>query len=143
MGYLIAVGSSDEINVNLKFGEADEVLIYEVEGLSYSLKEKRKLNKEKDTKETGTDITCSSDSCKSCNCSGNGQGCNGGSDAEGKVNILKDCRCVLFKKVGFQAQKQFEKKAISIFDIECEISDAFEKITKYYEKADSHTSLRK
>ena len=56
MGYLIAVGSSDEINVNLKFGEADEVLIYEVEGLSYSLKEKRKLNKEKDTKETGTDI---------------------------------------------------------------------------------------
>ena len=143
MGYLIAVGSSDEINVNLKFGEADEVLIYEVEGLSYLLKEKRKLNKEKDTKETGTDITCSSDSCKSCNCSGNGQGCNGGSDAEEKVNILKDCRCVLFKKVGFQAQKQFEKKAISIFDIECEISDAFEKITKYYEKADSHTSLRK
>ena len=143
MGYLIAVGSSDEINVNLKFGEADEVLIYEVEGLSYSLKEKRKLNKEKDTKETGTDITCSSDSCKSCNCSGNGQGCNGGSDAEEKVYILKDCRCVLFKKVGFQAQKQFEKKAISIFDIECEISDAFEKITKYYEKADSHTSLRK
>ncbi len=143
MGYLIAVGSSDEINVNLKFGEADEVLIYEVEGLSYSLKEKRKLNKEKDTKETGTDITCSSDSCKSCNCSGNGQGCNGGSDAEKKVNILKDCRCVLFKKVGFQAQKQFEKKAISIFDIECEISDAFEKITKYYDKVDSHTSLRK
>ncbi len=143
MGYLIAVGSSDEINVNLKFGEADEVLIYEVEGLSYSLKEKRKLNKEKDIKETETDITCSSDSCKSCNCSGNGQGCNGGSDAEKKVNILKDCRCVLFKKVGFQAQKQFEKKAISIFDIECEISDAFEKITKYYDKVDSHTSLRK
>ena len=50
MGYLIAVGSSDEINVNLKFGEADEVLIYEVEGLSYLLKEKRKLNKEKDTR---------------------------------------------------------------------------------------------
>ena len=43
MGYLIAVGSSDEINVNLKFGEADEVLIYEVEGSDYSLKEKRKV----------------------------------------------------------------------------------------------------
>ena len=185
MGYLIAVGSSDEINVNLKFGEADEVLIYEVEGTGYSLKEKRKLNidaktegagqdkiksngisseeagqdnsdsekakpgkenpaADSDNSKTGEAVTsCSAESCKSCNCSGSGHGCNGGSDAEEKVKILSDCRCVLFKKVGFQAQKQFEKKAISIFDIECEISDAFEKITKYYEKVDSHKSLRK
>ncbi|MCR4648215.1 MAG: hypothetical protein K5776_03970 [Lachnospiraceae bacterium] len=142
MGYLIAVGSSDEINVNLKFGEADEVLIYEVEGTDYSLKEKRKLNKEAKPQEAGSDNACSSDSCRSCSCSGSGQGCNGGSDAEEKVRLMADCRCVLFKKVGFQAQKQFEKKAISIFDIECEISDAFEKITKYYEKVDSHSSLR-
>ena len=152
MGYLIAVGSSDEINVNLKFGEADEVLIYEVEGTGYSLKEKRKLNKKEESEGDGektynpdgqSQVSCSIESCKSCNCSGSGHGCNGGSDAEEKVKTLSDCRCVLFKKVGFQAQKQFEKKAISIFDIECEISDAFDKITKYYEKVDSHKSLRK
>ena len=152
MGYLIAVGSSDEINVNLKFGQADEVLIYEAEGTDYSLKEKRKLNIKSDEANSeaanlvhsnNQKNSCSSESCESCNCSGNGHGCNGGSDAEEKVRILSDCRCVLFKKVGFQAQKQFEKKAISIFDIECKISDAFDKITKYYEKVDSHKSLRK
>ena len=32
MSYLIAVGSSDEVHVDLKFGEAEKVIIYEVEG---------------------------------------------------------------------------------------------------------------
>ena len=32
MAYKIAVGSSNEINVDLKFGEVKEFLIYEIEG---------------------------------------------------------------------------------------------------------------
>ncbi|MCR5848852.1 MAG: hypothetical protein K6G75_12170 [Lachnospiraceae bacterium] len=134
MSYLIAVGSSDEVHVDLKFGEAEKVIIYEVEGTNYSKKEVREFNI--GTKET--EQTCSTESCKSCTCSGSGQGCNGGSDVENKIRLIGDCRCVLFKKVGFQAQKQFERKAISVFDIECEISEALKKITEYYAKTDAH-----
>ena len=139
MGYLIAVGSSDEVIVDLKFGEANKVIIYEVEGTNYSKKEVRKLNIET----TETDKSCSTEDCKSCTCSGSGQGCNGGSDVENKIRLIADCRCVLFKKVGFQAQKQFEKKAISVFDIECEISDALKKISEYYARTDAHIPPRR
>ena len=134
MSYLIAVGSSDEVHVDLKFGEAEKVIIYEVEGTNYSKKEVREFNIE--TKET--EQACSTESCKSCTCLGSGHGCNGGSDVENKIRLIADCRCVLFKKVGFQAQKQFERKAISVFDIECEISEALKKITEYYAKTDAH-----
>lgn len=57
--------------------------------------------------------------------------------------LLSDCRCVVCKKIGFQAQKQFEKKAISVFDVECEIKEALDKITFYYNKIDRHESLLK
>ena len=134
MSYLIAVGSSDEVHVDLKFGETEKVIIYEVEGTNYSKKEVREFNI--GTKET--EQACSTESCKSCTCSGSGHGCNGGSDVENKIRLIADCRCVLFKKVGFQAQKQFERKAISVFDIECEISEALKKITEYYAKTDAH-----
>ena len=134
MSYLIAVGSSDEVHVDLKFGETEKVIIYEVEGTNYSKKEVREFNIE--TKET--EQACSTESCKSCTCSGSGHGCNSGSDVENKIRLIADCRCVLFKKVGFQAQKQFERKAISVFDIECEISEALKKITEYYAKTDAH-----
>ena len=60
----------------------------------------------------------------------------------GKVALIEDCRAVVCKKVGFQAQKQFEKKAISVFDVECSVEEALEKITSYYYKIDNRQSLR-
>ena len=30
------------------------------------------------------------------------------------------------------AQKQFEKRAISVFDVDCTVGEALEKITAYY-----------
>ena len=42
----------------------------------------------------------------------------------------------------FQAQKQFEKKAISVFDVECAVDEALEKITFYYGKIDNHESFK-
>lgn len=79
---------------------------------------------------------------KNCNygCSGQGGGCGGSEILMSKVSIIEDCRCVVCKKVGFQAQKQFEKKAISVFDVECLVSEALEKITFYYKKIDNHES---
>ena len=56
--------------------------------------------------------------------------------------MIEDSRCVVAKKVGFQAQKQFEKKAISVFDIEVSVKEALDKITSYYFKIDNRQSLR-
>ena len=161
MSYKIAVGSSDEKNVDLKFGEVSEFLIYEVDGLSYNLTEKRTVTKtglseagEIKTEGTGseaitTEVTNTNgcggnkEGCASGSCSGNGQGCSGPSEVTGKVEVISDCRAVVCKRIGFQAQKQFEKKAISVFDVECEIKDALEKITTYYDKLDRKISLKR
>ena len=76
-------------------------------------------------------------------CGGNGHGCSGGTEVLGKVALIEDCRAVVCRKIGFQAQKQFEKKAISVFDVDVSVEDALDKITSYYYKIDSRQSLRK
>ena len=123
MSYKIAVGSSDEINVDLKFGEVSEFLIYEVDD-NFRLVERRAL-------QVGTENSA-------CSGNGNGCGCGGSKDIVSKVTQIEDCRCVVCKKIGFQAQKQLEKKAISVFDVECSIENALEKITLYYSRVDKH-----
>ena len=155
MAYKIAVGSSNEINVDLKFGEVKEFLIYEIEGRDARLIEKRKLTQEmkegdlfyEKAKETGGNDDLNGCGSKGAcgnqsGCGGNGRGCNGPSDVISKTEAISDCRAVLCKKVGFQAQKQFEKKAISVFDVECTIEEALDKITFYYERIDKKQSLR-
>ena len=134
MAYKIAVGSSDGKNVDLKFGEVTRFLIYEV-GDEVILKEEREF------KETA-DTACNTSSCDTKSCGGNGGGCQGPGDVAGKVELISDCRAVVCKKIGFQAQKQFEKKAISVFDVECEVKEALDKITFYYGRIDKHESLR-
>ncbi len=155
MAYKIAVGSSDEVKVDLKFGEVEEFLIYEIEGREAGLVEKRKVfSSDSNSSGSSEDKAGSSDDqgcggndqgCGGSNpgCSGNGQGCSGPKDVTEKIEVIKDCRAVLCKKVGFQAQKQFEKKAISVFDIECDIKDALDKISFYYDRIDKRQSLRK
>ena len=143
MAYKIAVGSSDGINVDLKFGEVTKFLIYEVtDGIRLS--EERIVRNDIETLDI-SENSCNTSGCSSdgSGCSGNGSGCNGASDVISKVSLISDCRCVVCKKIGFQAQKQFEKKAISVFDVECKIEEALEKITFYYGKIDKHESFRK
>ena len=74
--------------------------------------------------------------CSTSGCSGNGMGCNGSTDVISKVDKIKDCRCIVCKKIGFQAQKQLERKAISVFDIEGSIDEILDKIIAYYRKID-------
>ena len=136
MAYKIAVGSSDGKNVDLKFGEVTRFLIYEV-GDEVTLKEEREF-----IPEDKTDTACNNSSCDTKSCGGNGGGCQGPGDVAGKVELISDCRAVVCKKIGFQAQKQFEKKAISVFDVECEVKEALDKITFYYRRIDNHESLR-
>ena len=141
MAYKIAVGSSDGINVNLKFGEVTKFLIYEVSD-EIRLVEERIVRNDTEIQKINEN-SCNISGCSKEDCGGNGSGCNGSSDVISKVALISDCRCVVCKKIGFQAQKQFEKKAISVFDVECEINEALEKIAFYYGKMDKHESFRK
>lgn len=135
MSYKIAVGSSDGTNVDLKFGEVSKFIIFEVEQGKKKLLEKRKVDVCETVPESGG---CGgyTEGCSSSGCSGNGNGCNGSIDVISKVEQIKDCRCIVCKKIGFQAQKQLERKAISVFDIGGSIDDILEKIIAYYEKID-------
>lgn len=141
LAYKIAVGSSDGIYVNLKFGEVTKFLIYEVTD-EVRLIEERIVSNDTEIQKNNED-SCSTSGCDNAGCGGNGGGCNGSLDVISKVSLISDCRCVVCKKIGFQAQKQFEKKAISVFDVECKIDEALEKIVFYYGKIDKHKSLRK
>ncbi|MDO5154883.1 MAG: NifB/NifX family molybdenum-iron cluster-binding protein [Eubacteriales bacterium] len=139
MAYLVAIGSSDGENIDLKFGEVDHFLIYKVSGKEFTLLESRVIEENEDYTESNI---CRTAECNSEGCSGNGHGCGGSAGVTQKVERIADCRCVLCAKVGFQAQKQFERKAISVFDIACNITEALEKIANYYDKIDNHKSLR-
>ncbi len=131
MAYYIAIGSSDGVNTDLKFGEVEKFLIYKVEGTKYGLYEERDVA-------DGCVMKCGDKN----GCSGGGHGCGGGEEVAAKVTAIEDCRAVVCKKIGFQAQKQFEKRAISVFDIETTITDALDKIAGYYNKIDNNRSLR-
>ena len=137
--YLIAVASSDGVNIDQSFGAANGFTIYEVEGTDYYRKEFRYAE------ESSAGVNCGSGcgsegSNKGC---GSGSGCAGGGAANAKVDLIADCRSLVCKKIGFQAQKALEKKAISGFDIECTVNEALSKISAYFEKLDNHRSLRK
>ncbi|MBQ8913143.1 MAG: hypothetical protein IJ054_03770 [Lachnospiraceae bacterium] len=80
--------------------------------------------------------------CGSGNGCGGGGGCGGNGEVSFKISSLFDCRAVVCKKIGISAQKQFEKKAISYFDVSCSIEEALDKITFYYNRIDNHVSLR-
>lgn len=135
MLYKIAVGSSDGVNVDLKFGEVKKFIIFEVDDKKRKLLEIRNVDNYETSAETNS---CDNyeKGCSSSGCSGNGNGCNGAADVISKVEAVSDCRCIVCKKVGFQAQKQLERKAISIFDIEGNADKILEKIMDYYAKID-------
>lgn len=153
MLYKIAIGSSDGVNVDLSFGEVKKFLIYEVDKEITLVEERIAEENHKQSKKANTEInaveknTCNTEinaveagDKSTCNtgCGGHGNGCTGSSDVAQKVLLIEDCRCVVCKKIGFHAQKQFEKKAISVFDVECLVEEALEKITDYYGKIDHH-----
>lgn len=88
-----------------------------------------------------SDCGQSSGGCASGGCGG-GSGCGGGQAVSEKVELISDCRCVVCKKIGFNIQKQLERKAISAFDVDCTIEEALKKISFYFGRMDRHQSLR-
>lgn len=145
MSYKIAIGSSDGINVDLKFGQVSKFLIYEVDEEIKLLEERIVTDEKTDSLERTSSQCGDKNGCGGAGtgCGGQGTGCGGPEEVMSRVSIISDCRSVVCKKIGFQAQKQFEKKAISVFDVECSVAEALEKISFYYKKIDNHESFRK
>ena len=130
--YNIAVASSDGINVDLKFGEAQKFLIYGIDE-NIVLIDERSADTQKN--EDACPSKCSE---KKDGCSGSGGGCGGDEGISQRLDVISDCRCLLCKKAGFKVQKELEKRAITLFDIECPIDEALKKIANYYRLLDNN-----
>ena len=117
MAYKIAVASSDGKNVDLHLGSSPFLKVLE----------DRKV-----------DVSSEAEGgCQGGGCSGgNGGGCSGGGNPQ-SVEIVADCRAVVAAKVGKNARRLLELKAISVFDIEIPVEEALSKITSYYHKLDN------
>ncbi len=135
MAYKIAVASSDGIEVNETFGNAARFLIFTVNNETIEPPEERIC--------TVGDESDISSVCNDNTCRGNGSRCNNYTGNAIKVGQIADCRCVVCQKIGFQVQKQLERKAISFFDVSRTVEEALSKIIKYYSRIDKHESLRK
>jgi len=137
VSYRIAVASSDGISIDLHFGEADHFLIYEVEGMEYTLMGERRCRDEKRNEEAGPARA----NGEKGGCSGGGGGCHGASNEE-RVSPVSDCRCIICRKIGGDMQKALERKGIASYDVDCSVEEALEKIVSYIYKTDNHISLK-
>ncbi len=147
MSYKIAVASSDGVSIDLSFGAAFSFHIYQVDGNNYEFLEKREYILPEDAQvglsadegTCGEGTQCEKGQASSC---GNGGGCGNGKGTFPKVELLRDCRCIVCSKIGFQVQKQLERLAIASFDVDCTVEEALTKISAYLNKLDHHQSLR-
>lgn len=145
MSIKVAIASSDGINVDLHFGQAKSFLIYELKGSKFELTEKREVpvvENESTSPESlsaqdfggcgGGGFGCGSGG----GCGGSGGGCGGGATGPlaPAVELLLDCRSVVAAQIGQGMRRQFERKAISVFDIELPIEEALAKLAAYYLK---------
>lgn len=125
MAVLVAVASSDGKNVDLHFGKAESFKIFKLEGSRFVFKEERfSLKETADIKESEHSCCTEKASC----------GCSCGGKESPDVALLSDCTAVVAAKFGGQVSRQFEKKAVSTFDISCPVEFALEKLSAYYKR---------
>lgn len=145
MALKVAIASSDGKNVDLHFGKAKDFLIYELQGSSFSFLEKRKvpestaetLSKEDSFSANETSSAgCEPSFCGGCGSGGGGGCCGGGGSGPvlPSVELLLDCRAIIAAQIGGNIRRQFEKNAVSCFDIELSIDEALKKLAAYYTK---------
>ena len=106
MGYRIAIATSDGKNVDLHFGSARRFAIYRVDGLKYTLEEQREMPESAEEKPQACGEGC-----------GSGHGCRGGGRHAEAAEMLSDCRSIVCEKIGRSVLKQFETRAISVFEV--------------------------
>lgn len=145
MSYKIAIASSDEIHIDESFGSAKVFHIFEVTDGTYVKSEDRIVVEETETPEKAavTQESCgNSGGCGNNGCHTRTGGCSGNEGTSSKVELISDCRCIVCKKIGFHVQKQLERRAITSFGVDCSVEEALNKISSYFQKVDTHQSLR-
>ncbi len=135
MSIKVAIASSDKINIDLHFGQARQFEIYELHGDHFEYLEPRDAPEPEQTAEdvpTGGAGCCSGFGCGS----GCGGGCGGGAGGPVSpvVQSLLDCRSIVAAQIGQNVRRQFERNAVSVFDIELPIEEALQKLAAYYLK---------
>ena len=146
MSTKIAIATSDNLNIELHFGQAKSFLIYELKDSKFELTEKRELSAS-ENKPTSPEAPSPQDFGGGCGgagfgcgsgggCGGSGGGCGGGASGPlaPAVELLLDCRSVVAAQIGQGMRRQFERNAISVFDIELPIEEALNKLAAYYLK---------
>ena len=146
MSIKVAIASSDSLNVDLHFGQAKSFLIYELKDSKFVLTEKRELPLS-ENESTSPEAPSPQDFGGGCGgagfgcgsgggCGGSGGGCGGGASGPlaPAVELLLDCRAVVAAQIGQGMGRQFQRNAISVFDIELPIEEALNKLAAYYLK---------
>lgn len=156
MSVKVAIASSDGVNIDLHFGQAETFLIYELKNGKFELTEKRELSEQLESgagepgASLGNESTREDVAFGGCGtsgfacaggggfgCGGSGGGCGAGGASgplAAAVELLLDCRAVVAAQIGQNMRRQFDRNAISLFDIEMPISEALEKLASYYSK---------
>ena len=139
MSIKVAIASSDKTNIDLHFGQASQFEIYELHGDHFEFLETRKAPKiEPSSEDLSADAPATG--CGGGFGGGCGSGCGGGcgSGAGGPVSpvveSLLDCRSIVAAQIGQNVRRQFERNAVSVFDIELPIEEALQKLAAYYLK---------
>ena len=137
MSIKVAIASSDKTNIDLHFGQATQFEIYELRSEHFEFLETRKATESETVSE---DTPAFGGGCGSGFGGGCGSGCGGGCAGGGSgqvspaVQLLLDCRSVVAAQVGQNVRRQFERNAVSVFDIELPIEEALQKLAAYYLK---------
>ena len=147
MSIKVAIASSDGLNIDLHFGQVKAFLIYELKDKKFELTEKREIPAGEDESTSSENQAaqvfggvCGGAGGFGCGsgggCGGSGGGCGGGASGPlaPAVELLLDCRSVVAAQIGQNMRRQFERNAISVFDIELPIEEALEKLAAYYLK---------
>lgn len=130
MSVKVAIASSDGTQVDLHFGKTKRFFIYTLSDTTFVQTEIREVPLVQE--EDSTDFACG-------NGCGSGSGCGGcGGSASGplapSVQLLLDCRAIVAAQIGGNIRRQFERNAISCFDIELSVEEALQKLAAYYTK---------
>ncbi len=139
MSIKVAIASSDGINIDLHFGQAKQFGIYELHGNNFEFLESREAPESvlpDDGEVSGGGCGGGGFGCGSGAGCGSGGGCGGGAGGPVSpiVELLLDCRSVVAAQFGQRIRRQFERNAVSAFDIELPINEALTKLAAYYLK---------
>ena len=140
MSVKVAIASSDGLKIDLHFGQAKEFFIYELQKDAFVQIEKRELPVNSGEAALRKAQGPQEDELSGgFACPGGGGGCGGcGGGASGPlapaVELLLDCQAVIAAQIGQNMRRQFERNAISVFDIELPVTQALEKLAAYYSK---------